>query len=324
MLYGDSPTPAQMQEYVRFVDRIKSAHKSAGVNLTSEDKAKLLRMKNAGTRYISFNAGTGGANPQFHLLISDDGSIDGRGYLLKPIDGSFREGANHAELVGALLAGRMGFASGPGRHIPAPVGGQIRDKILIELAPNFADGHVINIGASRNRANDILDAESRLGAALINGLMGAGDRHSGNGMVFVGNGAMPIDFGRAFYKNIESPSELVRYLFSSEDYGHIDSNPMRGYRARYDTLITEVGMSPSDAANEIYASLAATIGNWARSIETALDDGSVAEIDDLYRGKATGPASAVAGRTAVLRRRLEYMQNPAFIDGLISRMQRRA
>jgi hypothetical protein len=67
------------------------------------------------------------------------------------------------------------------------VGGQIRDKILIELAPNFADGHVINIGASRNRENDILDAESRLGAALINGLMGAGDSHSGNGMVFVGN-----------------------------------------------------------------------------------------------------------------------------------------
>jgi hypothetical protein len=316
ILYGDSITREQRQELNEFHGRIKKARTQSG-QLTPEDKEKLKELRENGVLYYSFNAGSQGANPSFHLLIAEDGSLDGRGYLLKPPDTILGEGAQHAELMGFVLAERMGFAAGQGRIIPNRSGNA--PDILIELGPNFADGQAENVGNIAQGANAIQDAESRLGMALLNGIVGATDRHPGNGMVFEGNGALPIDFGRAFYHNPNTPRDMIEYIFDNEYSMNIDRNPLKGYMDEYAAKVAS-GMTPQQAKDEIRESLRGTLSAWANGMRAPFEDGTFDALQQrIPRGGGTHNVMVVPQRNTAVLERIQVIESDEFLDALVGR-----
>ena len=309
-------TIAETRELSSFITRIKKSRTNQSP-LTAEDKKVLKKLKESGVDYISYFAGTGGANPSFHLFIGDDGSIDGRGYLNKPKDRQFGNGANHAELLGAVLAEKMGFAQGHGRIMKenALAPGRVETRILLELGPNFADGIVVNVGDINGGANVITDKESRLASGLINAIMGSHDRHPGNGMVFRGNGALPIDFGRAFYQQPDSPFEMKEYLLRGE-YRGIDEDVMKGYKAQFRSLVNG-GMSVSNAKAQVRRELKNTLGAWHDDMMKVLSRGGAADAlaERFADARDIGNARvAIADRKNVLRNRIGVMVSDEFIN----------
>ena len=314
VLANDMISPAQSAAMRDFIGRIKKSRTKESP-LTDDDKKILKKLKESGVDHISYFAGTGGANPSFHLFIGDDGSIDGRGYLLKPKDGMFGNGANHAELLGAALAEKMGFAQGQGRLMKGVDRGRVRTKILLELGPNFADGIAANIGDVNGGADAITDKESRLAAGLINAIMGSHDRHSGNGMVFRGNGALPIDFGRAFYEQPDTPSEMRNYLLRGQ-YQGIDSDLMKGYKAQFRSLV-DGGMNVSDAKAQVRRELKKTLETWHDGMMEIVANGGAADALGSRFADARDVGNArvgIAERKRVVRNRIGVMKSDEFIN----------
>ena len=314
VLANDMISPAQSAAMRDFIGRIKKSRTKESP-LTDDDKKILKKLKESGVDHISYFAGTGGANPSFHLFIGDDGSIDGRGYLLKPKDGMFGNGANHAELLGAALAERMGFAQGQGRLMKGVDRGRVRTKILLELGPNFAEGIAANIGDVNGGADAITDKESRLAAGLINAIMGSHDRHSGNGMVFRGNGALPIDFGRAFYEQPDTPSEMRNYLLRGQ-YQGIDGDLMKGYKAQFRSLV-DGGMNVSDAKAQVRRELKETLENWHDGMMEIVANGGAADALGSRFADARDVGNArvgIAERKRVVRHRIGVMKSDEFIN----------
>ena len=311
MGHGDNPTPEERRALQLLIKRIKESRTKPG-QLSNEDKEILKKVKELGVDYLSFHAGTGGANPTFHLLIGDNGSVDGRGYLLKPKDRSFGNGANHSEFLGAAIAEQMGFAHGQGRIIPGP---QI--KGLFELGPNFAEGQVKNVGAIPQGADAVKDKESRLAAALLNGIMGAHDRHGGNGMVFDGNGALPIDFGRGFFDDTSTAAKFFRYIRGGE-YGGVDRNPLDKYQKEYQRLIRS-GKTPQEASAEMRIEVKQTLNAWRNNIQTILDNGLVDNLNARFANhQDVGFArQGIPQRKATIQTRIDIMASDEFIDLLM-------
>lgn len=311
-------TPEQLRDLRATVTRLRKSRTKNNA-LTARDKETLKRLKESGVNYISFYAGTGGANPSFHLFIDDNGNMDGRGYLLKPRDVSFGNGANHAELLGAVLAEQMGFAQGQGRIIP----GTSYNKILLELGPNFAEGQVDNIGNVANGANAIKDKESRLGAALLNGIMGAADRHAGNGMLFEGNGALPIDFGRAFvHRNDDAPS-LFRYITGGREYGGIDRSPLGGYKQKYQELV-RAGRTPQQAKDALRTELKQSLDQWRAGMKEVLDNGVADNLAARFANNDNigGANVRIADRKAKIGSRLDIMVSDEFVNLMMEEIGR--
>ena len=311
MGHGDNPTTEERRALQLLIKRIKESRTKPG-QLSNEDKEILKKVKELGVDYLSFHAGTGGANPTFHLLIGDNGSVDGRGYLLKPKDRSFGNGANHSEFLGAAIAEQMGFAHGQGRIIPGP---QIQG--LFELGPNFAEGQVKNVGAIPQGADAVKDKESRLAAALLNGIMGAHDRHGGNGMVFDGNGALPIDFGRGFFDDTSTAAKFFRYIRGGE-YGGVDRNPLDKYQKEYQRLIRS-GKTPQEASAEMRIEVKQTLNAWRNNIQTILDNGLVDNLNARFANhQDIGFArQGIPQRKATIQTRIDIMASDEFIDLLM-------
>lgn len=302
-------TPEQIRNLKATVARLrKSRTKNNALN--AGDRETLKKLKESGVDYISFNAGTGGANPSFHLFIDNNGNMDGRGYLLKPRDRSFGNGANHAELLGAVLAEQMGFAQGQGRIIP----GTSYNNILLELAPNFAEGQADNVGNVVNGANAVKDKESRLGAALLNGIMGATDRHGGNGMVFEGNGALPIDFGRSFVHRNDDAQSLFRYI-TSGNYTGIDRSPLEGYKQKYQELI-RAGKSPQEAKDTLRTELKQSLDQWRDGMKEVLDNGVADNLASRFANNSDigGANVQIVDRKAKIASRLDIMVSDEFVN----------
>jgi hypothetical protein len=319
-MYGanGATTPEQVRDLRATVTRLRKS-RTKNSALTAQDKETLKRLKESGVNYISFYAGTGGANPSFHLFIDDNGNMDGRGYLLKPRDISFGNGANHAELLGAVLAEQMGFAQGQGRIIP----GTSYNKILLELGPNFAEGQVDNIGNVANGANAIKDKESRLGAALLNGIMGAHDRHAGNGMIFEGNGALPIDFGRAFVYRNDDAASLFRYITSGREYGGIDRSPLGGYKQKYQELV-RAGRTPQEAKDALRTELKQSLDQWRAGMKEVLDNGVADNLASRFANNDNigGANVGIADRKAKIGSRLDIMVADEFVNLMVEEIGR--
>lgn len=302
-------TPEQIRNLKATVARLrKSRTKNNALN--AGDRETLKKLKESGVDYISFNAGTGGANPSFHLFIDNNGNMDGRGYLLKPRDRSFGNGANHAELLGAVLAEQMGFAQGQGRIIP----GTSFNNILLELAPNFAEGQADNVGNVVNGANAVKDKESRLGAALLNGIMGATDRHGGNGMVFDGNGALPIDFGRSFVHRNDDAQSLFRYI-TSGNYRGIDGSPLEGYKQKYQELV-RAGKTPQEAKDTLRTELKQSLDQWRDGMKEVLDNGVADNLASRFANNSDigGANVQIVDRKAKIASRLDIMVSDEFVN----------
>lgn len=295
--------------------RIKQARLDGGASLSAADKAELRQLKESGVDYITFKAGTGGANPSFYLHIADDGTIDGRGYLLKPPDGALGRPSNHAELVGAELARRIGFA-----HSMARVGDG-GTYIMMELGPNLADGHVKDV---RGGADSIRDRQSRFGMAVVNGIMGAGDRHGGNGMIFEGNGALPIDFGRSFINNINSPASFVRYM-TAGDYRGLDSDPLAGYKARVAELV-QGGQTREAARQAVRDEVRELTRNWAANMRRTFDDGVYDSIANQFQARDAGmrvfgiDIPSINARKDLIRQRIDFLDSDAFADAIAGKL----
>ena len=311
--------PVTVADYAKLeslLGRIKRSRTKVSP-LTDDDKKVLKKLKESGVDYIGYYAGTGGANPSFHLFIGDDGSIDGRGYLKKPADRQFGNGANHAELLGAALAEKMGFAQGHGRLMTEwdNTAGRVQTKILLELGPNFADGVAADVGDFNGGARAITDKESRLAAGLLNAIMGAHDRHAGNGMIFRGNGALPIDFGRAFYQQPDSPEEMKNYLLNGE-YRGLDSDVMSGYRDQFRSLV-DGGMSVSTAKAQVARELKKTLEQWHYDMQAVLRPLGAADYlaqrfedaDDIGNARVS-----IGQRKRVVENRVNIMKSDAFIN----------
>ena len=315
-IYGRPPTNTELNDVTSMMGRVRQARTMGAAVLSSEDKEMLKKLRENGITYIGHHAGTGGANPTFHLLISPDGSIDGRGYLLKPPDRALGKGAQHAEIVGALLAERMGFAHGSGRIMPGS--NPNKPYVLLELGPNFADGIAANVGNMTRGANDITDKESRFGMALLNGIMGATDRHDGNGMVFRNNGALPIDFGRAFASAPSSAQGMRDYVVSGQ-YRGIDRDPLSGYKKSLNDKI-RAGKTRAEAKAEVRQEMKETLSRWASGMRSAVDDGSIDAIDGRFGNGSGYPNWGVAPieqRKAIISRNIGIIESDEFIDKIM-------
>lgn len=214
----------------------------------------------------------------------------------------------------------MGFAAGQGRIVKE--GSEV--IILQELGPNFAEGHVKNVADFTNKVGAITDKESRLGMAIVNALMGGVDRHQRNGMIFEGNGALPIDFGRAFHVQTDTADALMNYFRSH--FGQIDTKPFDGYKKRIAEL-ENPGRTRNEAIAAVRAELKTTLSNWANGIRSAYDDGTVAALDRRFaaqamqgRGSGGRNATPVPDRAAKILSRVAIIESDEFVDKIIAKI----
>lgn len=312
-------TLAERARFEQFRERVKAVrtgrldNNGQPIELTAEDRRMLKNLRDSGKTYYSFHAGSGGANPSFHLYIAEDGNIDGRGYLLKPPDRDFGIGAQHAELMGSELARRMGFAQGQGRIIPK----NNSAWILLELGPNFAEGKAEEVSKFPDGPNAVSqdDRQSRLGAYLLNGILGGHDRHGRNGMIFRGNGALPIDFGRGFYYNNDTPQKMIDYI--RQQYSGIDAAPLKGYSDRIAAL-TRSGRTAEQARAEIREELRQTLNRWTASLQQAFDDGTMDALQQRIPNGGIRMIMPVRDRNSAVQRRIAMVGSEAMLDALMN------
>jgi hypothetical protein len=211
---------------------------SADLDLPDEIQQMLEELDSRGKlpKYITLKGGSA-AGPEFFFALSKRGSgeytISGEGYIVKPED-PYASNANLAELVGVELAQYFGAPQEGGRVDGiVPYKGQ---AIILALANNFIDGKqkVGNYSPEQTGA-------SRVHVLMMNALMGMGDRHEMNGLVYKGEDGnealVPIDFGRALQESSDvdedSLREYAQYVFSMD--------PNAGFRRRDKQELTEIG-----------------------------------------------------------------------------------
>jgi hypothetical protein len=187
-------------------------------------------------KYVKVKGGSA-ASPEFFFALTKTPlgtyAISGEGYILKPED-PYVSGANLAELVGVELGQYIGVPQESGR-----VDGIIRNKgrvIVLPLANNFIDGKQ-QVGAYSPEDKSPMRAH----ALMLNYLMGMGDRHEMNGLLYKdpdGNEiVVPIDFGRALQESSDVDADALRgyaqYVF--------DMDPNAGFRRQDKQALNEIG-----------------------------------------------------------------------------------
>ena len=211
---------------------------SADLDLPDEIQQMLEGLDSRGKlpKYITLKGGSA-AGPEFFFALSKRGNgqytISGEGYIVKPED-PYASNANLAELVGVELAQYFGAPQEGGR-----VDGIVPNKgqaIILALANNFIGGKQKVGNYSPNQTG-----ASRVHVLMMNALMGMGDRHEMNGLVYNGEDGnealVPIDFGRALQESSDidedSLREYAQYVFSMD--------PNAGFRSRDKQELTEIG-----------------------------------------------------------------------------------
>lgn len=266
--------------------------------LSDEDKAALARIKQSGKSFVAIRGETITV-PTFYLHINDDGSIDGRGYIGKGEDPSAQGRGQHGELVGIELARRAGFA----QSAPRVVNKNGQARILLEMGANLAEGQPASYVA-----RGITDERSRMAHFVVNMLLFSGDRHGNNGMYFPGNGALPIDFGRAFENDTGdvTAQKMARYVGRL----HMDGDPIDGYKA----LVRNGSMTKQQAK----ARLKEDIKEIQDAIQGMLDDGTYDSFADLVPNAEIGHANwlPVSRRKGRLQQRVRLLDSDEFIDAI--------
>lgn len=276
-----------------------------------QDDILLIRaLKENGIDFVQMPVGDGITSPQYFFLLDENPQKWGRGYFLKFSDQTWdsaehngNAGSQHAEIVGNILAKQLGFSNGSPRIAGGDDAGPY---LLMDIFLNNADGRIIG-GYDPSR---VTDPESRLLNGVLNGVMGVLDRHPGNGDLFDGNGAIPIDFGRAEFER-RSATQLLDYFVSLHRQ---DKKPWNGYKNRLNGLRGQDRIRETEAIREDLKELMATAQKKIRDSFKQLD-----EVDRIY--------DAVNDTTKTLRREnLEYNLNQlsktAFIEGLMDRILR--
>jgi hypothetical protein len=211
---------------------------SQNLDLPDEVQQQLQKLDEAGElpRYVKVKGGSA-VSPEFFFALTkrEFGAygISGEGYIVKPRDRYFGN-ANLAELVGVELGQYMGLPQESGR-----VDGQIRGKgqvIVLPLANNFINGKQ-QVGAYLPEDKSPMRAH----ALMLNYLMGMGDRHEMNGLLYKDPDGteivVPIDFGRALSEASDiEPETLQAY---AEDIFEMDPNA--GFRRQDKQTLNEIG-----------------------------------------------------------------------------------
>jgi len=271
-----------------------------------ENIALVKALKENGIDFVKMPVGSGVTGPQYFLLLDENPQKWGRGYFLKFGDEDFDDayndgnsGSQHAEIMGNILAKNLGFANGS----PRIAGGDDTGPfLLMDIFLNNADGKL----AGGYDPSKITDPQSRLFNGILNAIMDVRDRHAGNGDLFAGNGAVPLDFGRSRFER-KTAAELVDYFGSVHG---MDARPWKGYKNRLSGL---QGQDKIRETQAIKKELQETIATARKAIADSFDQ--LDQVDAVY--------DAVEDTMKTERREnLEYnlaqLGDTRFIDGLMN------
>ena len=271
-----------------------------------ENIALVKALKENGIDFVQMPVGSGITSPQYFLLLDENPQKWGRGYFLKfgdeDFDGAYNDGnsgSQHAEIMGNILAKNLGFANGSPRMAGGDDSGPF---LLMDIFLNNADGKL----AGSYEPNKITDPQSRLFNGILNAVMDVRDRHAGNGDLFAGNGAVPLDFGRAKFER-KTASEMVNYFGALHG---MDARPWHGYKKRLSGL---QGQDKIRETQAIKKELQETIATARKAIADSFDQ--LDQVDAVF--------DAVEDTMKTERREnLEYnlaqLGDTRFIDGLMN------
>jgi hypothetical protein len=275
-----------------------------------ENVALIKSLKENGIDFVKMPVGSGITSPQYYLLLDENPQKWGRGYFLKfgdeDYDGAYNDGnsgSQHAEVIGNILAKNLGFANGS----PRIAGGDDTGPfLLMDIFLNNADGKL----AGGYDPSKITDPQSRLFNGVLNAIMDVRDRHAGNGDLFAGNGAVPLDFGRARFER-KTAAEMVNYFSSVHG---MDPRPWQGYKKRLSGL---QGQDKIKETQAIKKELQETIATARKAIADSFDQ--LDQVDNAY--------DAIEDTMKTERREnLEYnlaqLGDTKFVDGLMDAILR--
>ena len=276
--------------------------------IDQETKDLIKALKDRKIDFVQVSVGNGITAPQYYFKLSDDPTKWGRGYFLKKPDsqwerhhGAGKPISQHAELVGNVFAKAIGFANGS----PRIVKGTGQSKfLLMDIFINNADGKV---AGSYNPGN-VTDARSRLFNGILNAVINVADRHTGNGDQIKGNGAIPLDFGRALFGRRTAQQQLD-YL---NNLG-MDRRSWAGYSKRLDG---KSGAAKTREIAAIRAELQADIATAAENMRKALE-----RVDEINGAFTVLEDSVKNRRRADLVHNIDEFASPAFLDGLMRKIE---
>jgi hypothetical protein len=272
-----------------------------------EDTKKLIKaLKDKNIEFIEVPASSGITSPLYYFHLSDDPAKWGRGYFLKKPDRDWegmRNGkkvSQHAELIGNILAKQIGFANGAPRLVK---GSNNNPFLLMDIFVNNAEGKV----AGRYSPGNVTDAKSRFFNGALNAIMNVADRHNGNGDQIKGNGAIPLDFGRALFGR-KSASEQMQYLSRLM----MDQASWGGYTKR---LNGKVGAARTREINAIRAELQADIALAAENMRVGLR-----RVNEMNQAYDALDIDAKDDRMADLVYNLDQFASPEYLDLLMQKI----
>lgn len=168
----------------------------------------------------------------YYAIDPETGEKTDQGYIFKPLE-TLPDG-NVREVIAIHAMQQLGFGVG-GVRFNGTNGGTIYHKeehtmIVTNLAGNLVDGEILDY---LDRGPDIT-MQQRFEHGLANGILSVTDRHGGNALIVDGPGGkeiIPIDFGRALFYDVATPSDMVDYLDEKEaGFGRLDPTMVRVLR----------------------------------------------------------------------------------------------
>jgi hypothetical protein len=273
-----------------------------------EDTKKLIKaLKDKNIEFIEVPASSGITSPLYYFHLSDDPAKWGRGYFLKKPDrgwesnqGNGKKISQHAELIGNILAKQIGFANGAPRLVK---GSNNNPFLLMDIFVNNAEGKV----AGRYSPGGVTDAKSRFFNGALNAIMNVADRHNGNGDQIKGNGAIPLDFGRALFGR-KSASGQMQYLSRLM----MDQASWGGYSKR---LNGKVGAAKTREVNAIRAELQADIALAAENMRVGLR-----RVNEMNQAFDALDIDAKDDRMADLVYNIDQFASPEYLDLLMQKI----
>lgn len=290
----------------RLSDNLRKSLNNAPPAIDQETKDLIKALKDKNVEFVQVAASSGITSPQYFFHLSDDPTKWGRGYFLKKPDRDWegmRNGkkvSQHAELIGNILAKQIGFANGAPRLVK---GSNNNPFLLMDVFVNNAEGKV----AGRYSPGNVTDAKSRFFNGALNAIMNVADRHNGNGDQIKGNGAIPLDFGRALFGR-KSASEQMQYLSRLM----MDQASWGGYTKR---LNGKVGAARTREVNAIRAELQADIALAAENMRVGLR-----RVNEMNQAYDALDIDAKDDRMADLVYNIDQFASPEYLDLLMQKI----
>ncbi len=276
-----------------------------------QEKIAIIKaLKENGIDFLQRRVGAGVTSPEYYFLLDEDPKKWGRGYFLKKPDQTFdgwyhggNAGSQHSEIIGNILAKEIGFANGSPRITNGDDTGPF---LLQDIFLNNAEGKL----RGGYDVDKITNAESRLLNGILNAVMDAGDRHGGNGDVFSGNGAIPLDFGRADFEK-KTAEEMVSYF--GNDFG-MDPKPYFLYKKRLRNLQGEEKRKEADVIKQELQNI---ISAARQKMTKALSQ--LEQVDKVF--DALDDDTKMERRENLIHN-LEQLGDPKFLAGLMTAILR--